>query len=115
MWRMRELSVPIVLRQRDAEALAPPNSFIAADSFATPLKLAKYLQQLAANRTEYLKYFEWRKVFWVPSAASVQQDAFCRLCKRLHSPVNKKIRYIDVVSWWLGDGRCIKNFADTLL
>ena len=114
MWRLKELSVPIVFRHKEAEAVAPKQSFIAADSFATPRELATFLQRLAANRTEYLKYFKWRKLHWIPSATATQHDAFCRLCKELNSPVKRKMQFVDMISWWSGEGRCLKNFAHTL-
>ena len=51
----REGIVPIVLRRRIYESLAPPNSFIAADDFDSPEELAEHLVELAGDKKRYLK------------------------------------------------------------
>ena len=56
-------AVPVVLGplKEDLLKVAPLNSFIFAEDFATPEKLAEYLLYLDQNDNEYRKYFAWRE------------------------------------------------------
>uniref|UniRef100_H2ZQX0 Fucosyltransferase n=1 Tax=Ciona savignyi TaxID=51511 RepID=H2ZQX0_CIOSA len=53
--------VPVVWgpKKSDVEQLAPPGSFIHADDFESPAKLAAYLLYLDKNDTAYREYFKW--------------------------------------------------------
>uniref|UniRef100_H2YWD9 Fucosyltransferase n=1 Tax=Ciona savignyi TaxID=51511 RepID=H2YWD9_CIOSA len=53
--------VPVVWgpKKSDVEHLAPPGSFIHADDFESPAKLATYLLYLDKNDTAYREYFKW--------------------------------------------------------
>nr|XP_026689630.1 alpha-(1,3)-fucosyltransferase 6-like [Ciona intestinalis] len=53
--------VPVVWgpSKADVTRLAPPGSFIHADDFKSPAKLAKYLMVLDKNDTAYREYFAW--------------------------------------------------------
>nr|CAB3247561.1 alpha-(1,3)-fucosyltransferase 6 [Phallusia mammillata] len=56
-------AVPVVwgTPKRDLLRVAPPDSFIHVEDFSTPDLLAKYLNFLNRNQTEYRKYFRWRE------------------------------------------------------
>ena len=56
-------AVPIVWgpTKEDVLAVAPLDSFIFAEDFETPAKLAEYLKFVDSNDTEYRKYFRWRE------------------------------------------------------
>ena len=56
-------TVPIVWgpTKEDVLAVAPLDSFIFAEDFETPAKLAEYLKFVDSNDTEYRKYFRWRE------------------------------------------------------
>uniref|UniRef100_H2Z3S8 Fucosyltransferase n=1 Tax=Ciona savignyi TaxID=51511 RepID=H2Z3S8_CIOSA len=53
--------VPVVWgpSKSDLEYLAPPGSFIHADDFESPAKLAAYLLYLDKNDTAYREYYKW--------------------------------------------------------
>ncbi len=57
--------VPVVLGGGNYSAVAPPHSFIDVSDFSNPRHLASYLQYLIAHPKEYLKYFEWKKLYSV--------------------------------------------------
>ena len=54
--------VPIVFGPHpdDLAAVAPPNSFIHVENFATKAELVDYLEYLNVNDTAYLAYHQWR-------------------------------------------------------
>lgn len=52
---MEKIIVPIVLERAIVEGIVPNGSFIAVDDFDSPKHLAKYLQFLNQNDTEYLR------------------------------------------------------------
>ncbi|KAJ8035751.1 Glycoprotein 3-alpha-L-fucosyltransferase A [Holothuria leucospilota] len=55
-------AIPVVLgaSKEDYERVAPPNSFIHVDDFASVKDLAKYLKAVASNLTLFQSYFEWK-------------------------------------------------------
>ena len=55
-------TVPVVRGARDYQykKVAAPNSYINADNFESPKKLADYLNYLTRNETEYSSYFKWK-------------------------------------------------------
>ena len=86
-------SVPVVISSSTAGAMAPggPGSFIDATQFESPASLARYLQWLRGNPSEYLKFFDYRQRKQPPAqlAQFEQTSAFdtegslCRLCSCL--------------------------------
>ncbi len=54
--------VPIVMggSREDYFNMAPPNSYIHVDDFASPGHLAEYLRYLDRNDTAYASYFAWK-------------------------------------------------------
>ncbi|GMR39082.1 hypothetical protein PMAYCL1PPCAC_09277, partial [Pristionchus mayeri] len=54
-FRIRKDIVPIVLRRRIMEGLAPSSSFVAADDYSSPRDLAAHLKSIVASREEYRK------------------------------------------------------------
>jgi len=43
--------------------IAPPNSYIHVEDFATPKDLVEYLDYLDKNDTAYYQYHEWRNLY----------------------------------------------------
>uniref|UniRef100_A0A0K0F0S1 Fucosyltransferase n=1 Tax=Strongyloides venezuelensis TaxID=75913 RepID=A0A0K0F0S1_STRVS len=76
-------SIPIVGYRKKYEKIAPNNSFIAMDDFKGPKEMAEYLYFLIKNKTEYLKYFDYRKEGWKIYDIDNSMDNFCSLCKKL--------------------------------
>jgi glycoprotein 3-alpha-L-fucosyltransferase len=88
----------------DYKALAPPNSYIHVEDFATIKDLADYLILLDNNDVLYNKYFAYKQLGKV---VNIWEQFFCRLCSLLH--------YVDIVSppnWpedasWAGINQCL--------
>uniref|UniRef100_A0A915DND0 Fucosyltransferase n=1 Tax=Ditylenchus dipsaci TaxID=166011 RepID=A0A915DND0_9BILA len=94
-WNVKRLTVPIVLSKKPLIGLDfPNNSYIAADDFKGPKELADHLLYLQKNFDQYLKYFEWTKVYKKSGAV----NPFCKLCQ---FAVEKKRKTIpNIVDWW---------------
>ena len=56
-------AVPVVMGpiKEDVLKVAPPNSFIFAEDFPTPMMLAAYLKYLDKNVEKYREYLQWRE------------------------------------------------------
>lgn len=111
-WRLKLLIVPVVLRNSDYVNIAPKGSYIAVDQFESPTQLATYLNYLADNRAQYLKYFEWTKYYWHTSEMWM---SFCDLCQALHHDLHRIKIYDNIVKWWLKQGNCQEGFAENLI
>lgn len=99
---LRRQIVPVVFGGANYTRFAPPHSYIDAESFASVADLARYLQHLDANPTEYLRYFWWRKYYQVRGG-----QPYCDLCEKLHSTKyrNKMQTYRNIEEWWIS-GSC---------
>ncbi|VDD78257.1 unnamed protein product [Mesocestoides corti] len=80
---LRHNMVPIVMggSPDDYFNLAPPNSYIHVDDFASPGHLAAYLRYLDRNDTAYASYFAWKGLGTIRKAP----NTFCRLCALYHT------------------------------
>ncbi|KAH9364459.1 hypothetical protein HPB48_000208 [Haemaphysalis longicornis] len=52
--------IPVLLGGANYTAIAPPDSFIDALSFRSPIHLAKYLKRVAGDFQLYAKYMRWK-------------------------------------------------------
>ena len=99
--------VPVVYGapREDYARLAPPNSFIHVDDFASIMQLAQYLQILDKDVNLYNEYFKWRG-----TGTFVHTNrAYCPLCAKLHDlTVTPKV-YENINVWWKEDGACISK------
>lgn len=92
----------------NCQKVAPPNSFIHVQDFTSPENLAKYLLELASNKTKYLQYFAWKSQGYITSSSSL----WCKLCAQLHQP-QAETWYADIGQWWAHDGVCDQpDFSD---
>lgn len=96
--------VPVVLANADFKNIAPNHSVIDTRDFATPKLLADYLQELVANTSEYLRYFEWKKKYYV---ALSNEYALCQLCDMLHRPL-EYTSYDHIKDWYEGYNSYLK-------
>uniref|UniRef100_A0A914BUL3 Fucosyltransferase n=1 Tax=Acrobeloides nanus TaxID=290746 RepID=A0A914BUL3_9BILA len=108
LWRLKNLIVPIVLDRNIYKDILPADSFIATNDFNSPNDLAKYLTMLAANRTEYLKYFNWTQKFKKQNFHRSVSN-YCDLCTIAHTRKGASIP--DIVDWWDKQGGCQSNFG----
>ncbi|XP_042365881.1 alpha-(1,3)-fucosyltransferase 7 isoform X2 [Plectropomus leopardus] len=101
LWRNAYLggAVPIVLGPPldDYKAVAPPNSFIHVDEFASVEDLSKYLQQLAEDKKRYNEYFNWKHQ-WKVKLFTDWRERLCKICSQYNSLPQEKV-YADLEAW----------------
>lgn len=101
LWRNAYQSgaVPVVLGPplSDYKAVAPPNSFIHIDEFASLKDLGKYLQQLAEDKKLYSEYFNWKKE-WRVKLYTDWRERLCKICSHYKELPHQKV-YSDLEAW----------------
>uniref|UniRef100_A0A0N5BDN7 Fucosyltransferase n=1 Tax=Strongyloides papillosus TaxID=174720 RepID=A0A0N5BDN7_STREA len=102
-------SIPLVnVRSFYAKDDIPPNSFIAFDDFASPKEMADYLKFLISNKTEYIKYFAYRKDGWFQRQYNDYRCYTCRKFKRIYKN-NRKNNIFDIKEWFKDNNYCLKE------
>jgi len=109
-WRnsLRQGLVPIVSgsHKDDVQRMAPPNSFIHVEDFASPKDLVDYLEYLSRNDTAYEKYHQWRMEepdFEKPFYMQPEETMICGICKEVTKRKNlgfPKRMIKSVANWW---------------
>ncbi|XP_074473696.1 alpha-(1,3)-fucosyltransferase 7 isoform X1 [Sebastes fasciatus] len=101
LWRNAYQSdaVPVVLGPPlgDYKAVAPPNSFIHVNEFASVKDLGKYLQELAGDKERYSKYFTWKHE-WKVKLYTDWRERLCKICSQYNSLPQEKV-YSDLEAW----------------
>jgi alpha-1,3-fucosyltransferase len=110
--RLNSNLLPIVLGQVNYSRVAPPHSYVNALDFDSPRSLAKYLNQLDQNDSEYLSYFWWKDHYRVETDGMIQRS-FCDLCAKLHEDVKSK-SYSNFESWWRQAPEPQRDFSKVL-
>jgi len=96
-------SIPIVSgpERENFARIAPPNSFIHVNDYATDKDLAEALNLIGTNRSLYGKYHAWRRYYDVYyEAKDVDPYRFCELCYRLNTN-KQRIWYENINEWFL--------------
>lgn len=115
---LRYGSVPICRGCPNVEDFAPPNSFIDANKFQSPQKLAEYINYLDTHDDEYNKYLEWKEKNNLGNLAKVlffrdrHEFGICALIERMHGLwINPfLVDWKRVTSSYLGCNMCRENF-----
>lgn len=109
---MQYYVVPIVLQRKLYTEIAQERSFIAADDFASPAELAKYLKRLMNNPREYASYFAYKKThkgyfLWLSKTLFPNS---CKLCQRIlcgdKCSDSNAVAHQDFNKWWFDDPNC---------
>ena len=105
-WNPLSLSsiVPVVLGAGNYTKIAPTKSFIDAQKFESPAKLAEYLLYLDKNFDEYSTYLLWKTKFQVIS--NIHNLALCKVCEDLNNPDIPIKSYSNMNAWWRDQGQC---------
>lgn len=97
-------AVPIVLGGADYSQFAPPHSYINARDFSSPKELADYLILLDQSDELYLKYFQWKRDYFV---SLPDMRGWCDLCRMAHDETLPAKTYGDIKTWWFQSaGEC---------
>ncbi|KAG5676245.1 hypothetical protein PVAND_006094 [Polypedilum vanderplanki] len=101
--------IPIVFNGGNTTLFAPPKSFINANDYDTVEDLVNYLEFLNNNPKEYIKYFWWKRYYYIKSHP-VYQYTLCELCTKLNDETFMKSshRYPDINAWYKND-MCDQN------
>ncbi len=100
--------VPVVLGGGNYSAMAPPHSFIDVSDFSSPRHLASYLRYLIAHPKEYLRYFEWKKLYSVSTCRRLL-TALRSLCDILYNPGYQYKTGFDLWKYYYGNSPCISG------
>lgn len=92
--------VPIVYGGGNYSSVAPPHSVINVEDFENVESLANYLEYLGSNVTEYLRYFEWKKHYYISKS---RNPTVCKLCQMLNDPNEPSKSYEDINEWWFSN------------
>uniref|UniRef100_A0A665X1C4 Fucosyltransferase n=1 Tax=Echeneis naucrates TaxID=173247 RepID=A0A665X1C4_ECHNA len=92
-------AVPVVLGPplNDYKAVAPPQSFIHVDNFASVKDLGEYLQQLAEDKKRYNEYFTWKRQ-WKVKLYTDWRERMCKICLQYSNLPPQKV-YSDLAAW----------------
>ncbi|KAE8285181.1 Alpha-(1,3)-fucosyltransferase 5 [Larimichthys crocea] len=92
-------AVPVVVGPQlgDYKAVAPANSFIHVDEFASVKDLGRYLQQLAKDKKRYSEYFTWKHQ-WKVKLYTDWRERLCKICSQYNSLPQHKV-YSDLEAW----------------
>ncbi|XP_027236993.2 alpha-(1,3)-fucosyltransferase C [Penaeus vannamei] len=98
--------VPVVLGGANYSSIAPPNSFVDAMDFASPVLLGAHLLSIARNRSLYNSFFAWKGEYQIDLGFPFH-PLVCDLCRKLHQSSRQNARsYSNVESWFRGASRC---------
>uniref|UniRef100_A0A8D0BUR8 Fucosyltransferase n=1 Tax=Salvator merianae TaxID=96440 RepID=A0A8D0BUR8_SALMN len=102
LWRnaFTSWAVPVVLGppRSNYELFIPSNSFIHIDDFPSPMQLAVYLKFLDKNKSQYKRYFAWRKHYDV-HVTSFWDEHCCRVCNAIRT-VGKRRKVMENLANW---------------
>nr|XP_043868429.1 alpha-(1,3)-fucosyltransferase 7-like isoform X2 [Solea senegalensis] len=92
-------AVPVVLGASvsDYKAVAPPNSFIHVDDFASVKDLGRYLVELAKDKKRYSEYFTWRQ-HWKVKRLAEWRERLCKICVHYESLPQHRV-YSNLMAW----------------
>ncbi|KAM3600429.1 uncharacterized protein V6R79_023329 [Siganus canaliculatus] len=92
-------AVPVVMGPSigDYKSVAPPNSFIHVDEFASAKHLGEYLQKLAEDKKRYKEYFKWKQD-WKVKLYTDWRERLCKICLQYDSLPQQKV-YSDLEAW----------------
>lgn len=107
--------IPVVYGGGNYSHIAPPHSYINVEDFENVESLANYLRQLQNDVKSYMKYFEWKKNYYVDSSSD---RYMCELCAKLNDPEEPPKTYPDIHDWWWSksnarcrEGKELPNFV----
>lgn len=109
VWRnsLEQGLVPVIYGPHpdDVKAMAPPNSYIHVEDFATPHDLVKYLNYLDKNDTAYAEYHSWRAIepdfsHQIRSNTEMMKCGVCEEIKRRKAAGFPKRTIESVANWW---------------
>lgn len=93
--------IPVVYGGADYNRFLPPGSYINVLDFDSVEELVAYLEYVANDTAEYMKYFWWKDHYEVARALD-----FCPLCTKLNEK-RSKTQYYNDLDYWFKNGTCL--------
>ncbi|XP_052784327.1 alpha-(1,3)-fucosyltransferase C-like [Mya arenaria] len=97
-WFSKDI-VLVVRGARKYHRYLPQGTYVDAEDFDHPWKLAVYLEQLAQNEEEYVRILKLKDQFKVVSHVEMMNAGFCELCRRLNDIESYRKSYKDIGAW----------------
>jgi alpha-1,3-fucosyltransferase len=88
--------IPVVYGGANYTKHVPRTSYINVRDFTTPKKLAEYLKWVGSNKTEYYKYFEWKRF---QNLDSLRKPPVCIICEAARTGKLSRIAQ-PLDDWW---------------
>ncbi|XP_070499670.1 alpha-(1,3)-fucosyltransferase C-like [Chironomus tepperi] len=107
---LNEIIIPIVFNGANTSLYAPPQSYIDVNDFDNVDALVTHLKYLMNNPEAYIKYFWWKKHYYVVDHKPTFKKGFCDLCMKLRDKNyhNEIHSYGNIKDWW-ESGMCTKE------
>ena len=104
--------IPVVMGGKsidDYTKVAPPNSFIHVENFASNLELAQYLKAVSADAALFNSYHRWRDMYKYED----QEESLpsCELCRIAHEKPN--LPAVANLSVWWNENACRRSETQT--
>ncbi|GFN90697.1 alpha-(1,3)-fucosyltransferase c-like, partial [Plakobranchus ocellatus] len=93
--------IPVVRGGADYKSYFPPNMYVDASDFPSPVALADYLDDLGRDKARYINYLRKKNSYRM---VLDKPDWQCKLCRKLH--IDKKVRRYKNVHSWLTNNTC---------
>lgn len=84
--------------------VAPPNSYINAADYKSPEDLGQYLKYLDQNKTEYIKYLQWKNDYYAEEL-DLEQTLWCDICRDLGNASSRQ-QEMDPYDLWFSGNSC---------
>ncbi|XP_060575165.1 alpha-(1,3)-fucosyltransferase C-like [Ruditapes philippinarum] len=99
-----ELDIILVVRGGcDYTKFLPNGTYVDANNFENAAALSNYLNELGANKTEYINFLKRKDTYRVYKEQEMVQSSFCNLCEKLNN-VNDNIKSVEnIYKWWQQD------------
>jgi alpha-1,3-fucosyltransferase len=107
---LNEFIIPIVFNGANTSLYAPPKSYIDVNDFDNVEALVEHLKYLMNNPDAYMKYFWWKKHYYVVTNKPTFKMGFCDLCMKLQDKnfYKEEHLYGNIKDWW-ETGMCTKE------
>ena len=99
-WFNRDIIV-VVRGGSNYSRILPSGTVVDAGDFKSPIKLGKYLAELAQDNGRYTDYLKRKDNYYATKKLVPAQEANCKLCEYLNNLDSHRKSYNNIIEWWL--------------
>lgn len=92
--------VSVVRGGRSYDKILPRNSYINTDTFRNINELGRFLKILSQSEEAYASMLKLKDQYELIPGKVKKQEAYCELCKRLHTLDENRKTYRSIGDWW---------------